>query len=107
MKLFMDKWKRAAYDSNVDVPLLHRLPVLLLLLIGLNTQLRARVGEVNFSALVRMSNEVVLGRVVEVNTVKGVRVATVRVLKTYKGKSFNEILFPRPADVDMRHCRGS
>src|SRR6266446_4996845 len=41
----------------------------------------------------KMSNEIVLARVVEVNTVKGVKIARVKVLETYKGKGVNELLF--------------
>src|SRR5438876_11409873 len=71
-------------------PSLFRRAVLLTTL-SLSNWLHAKVGPMDFSTLVRVSDAIVLGRVVDVSKVKGVKIAQVKVLETYKGRKVDEL----------------
>jgi hypothetical protein len=66
---------------------------ILLTVVSLSARIHAKVGSVEFSTLVRQADVIVLGTVVDVTTVKGVKVARVKVLETYKGRKVNELFF--------------
>ena len=65
----------------------------LLTIVGLTGWLHGRVGSIAFSTLVKDSDEIVLGRVVDVITVKDAKIARVKVLETYKGEKVDELFF--------------
>jgi len=66
---------------------------LAIIVLGLSSSLHARVAPAKFSTLVREADAVVLGRVVSVDTVSGVRIARVKVLQTYKGRRLEVLSF--------------
>ena len=56
----LDNCKRTDYDAFMVAHTMSRLQILLILVVGFASQLSAKVGEVDFSSLVQMSNEIVL-----------------------------------------------
>jgi hypothetical protein len=66
---------------------------ILLTVVSLSARIHAKVGSVEFSTLVREADVIVLGNVVDVTTLKGVKVARVKVLETYKGPKVDELFF--------------
>src|SRR5215472_4655258 len=66
---------------------------ILVTVMSLSAHIYAKVGSVEFSTLVREADVIVLGTVVDVTTVKGVKVARVKVLETYKGRKVDELFF--------------
>jgi hypothetical protein len=65
----------------------------LMAVVGVAARLHAKVGSVEFAALVKASDVVVLGNVVDVSTVDGVKVARVKVIETYKGTKVDQLFF--------------
>jgi len=66
---------------------------LALIVVGFSNSLHARVAPIDFSTLVRKADVVVLGKVVSVETINGVKIARVKVLETYKGRRLDVLSF--------------
>ena len=66
---------------------------LALIVLGVSNSLHARVAPTDFSTLVRKADVVVLGKVVRVETINGVKIARVKVLETYKGRKLDVLSF--------------
>ena len=65
---------------------------------GFLDSLHAKVAPSEFSTLVRESDAIVLGKVIGVDTINGVRIARVKVLQTYKGRRLDVLsLVAEPA----------
>jgi hypothetical protein len=66
---------------------------LALIVVGFSNSLHARVAPADFSTLVRRADVVVLGKVISVETINGVKIARVKVLETYKGRKLDVLSF--------------
>lgn len=84
--------RAAIYDIRMSSRLLWRI-VVAVSIVGFSNSLHARVAPADFSTLVRKADLAVLGKVIGVATINGVRVASVKVLQTYKGRRLDVLSF--------------
>jgi hypothetical protein len=63
----------------------------LLAVMALSSFSFARIGPIDFASLVRGSDLIVLGEVLDITTIKGVKFARINVLETYKGTKVHEL----------------